>query len=75
MVFCMEIEMKCSLLTVDFFSMLHSQHYFVAVSIFLCFTVILQCIIVFFSIHNIFHPGSSYVYASTFCRVPANQNQ
>jgi len=48
---------------------------FVAVLMFLCFTVTLQCIIVFFSIHNIFYPGSSYVYASTFCRVPANQNQ
>ena len=65
MVYWMEIEMKCSLLTIDFFSMLHSQHYcrivfvtdisngheekkkknFVAVSMFLCFTVILQCII------------------------------
>ena len=27
MVYWMEIEMKCSLLTIDFFSMLHSQHY------------------------------------------------
>ena len=27
MVYWMEIEMKCSLLTIDSFSMLHSQHY------------------------------------------------
>ena len=39
-------------------------------------TPFLQCIIiVFFSIYNIFYPGSPYVHASTFCRLPANQNQ
>lgn len=29
----------------------------------------------FRSIHNIFHHGSPYVYASTFCRLPANQDK
>ena len=28
-----------------------------------------------FSIHNFFHHGSPYVYASTFCRLPANQDK
>ena len=97
MVYWMEIEMKCSLLTIDSFSMLHSQHYCrivfvtdisngheekkkklcccVNVFVFHCNPTMYNIIIEFFSIHNIFYPGSSYVYASTFCRVPANQNQ
>lgn len=28
-----------------------------------------------FSIHNVLHHGTPHVYASTFCRLPANQNK